>query len=172
MVDASEMKKYDRDDKFFMGHMLNLMKNNIFDLYIQFKSQKYIWISLDKIYGEDAGKKKYAIENWLNSKLVDSKPIMDQVHDYENIVAEILAEGRKMCEILQANVLIEKLPDSSSDYRNNLKYKKRDLTLEELVSHMKVEEANRLKDGKSKPEKQMLTLTRKRMIIVARRGNL
>ncbi|XP_056697630.1 uncharacterized protein [Spinacia oleracea] len=60
-----------------------------------------------------------------------------------------------MCEILQANVLIEKLPDSWSDYRNLLKHKKRDLTLVELVSHMKVEEVNRLKDTPLKPKNEL-----------------
>lgn len=80
---------------------------------------------------------------------------MDQVHEYENLVAEILAEGMKMCEILQANVLIEKLPESWSDYRNCLKHKKRDMTLEDLVSHMKIEEANRLKDNVKKPNNEL-----------------
>lgn len=51
-----------------------------------------------------------------------------------------------MCEILQANVLLEKFPPSWSDYRNQLKHKKRDLSLQELINHMKTEEANRLKD--------------------------
>ena len=54
---------------------------------------------------------------------------MEQVHVYENLRAEVLNEGMKMCEILQANVLIEKFPPSWSDYRNHLKHKKKDLTL-------------------------------------------
>lgn len=82
----------------------------------------------------------------MKFQLVDSKPIMEQVHEYENVVAEVLVEGMKMCLILQANVLIEKLPESWSDYWNHLKHKKRDLTLDELFSHMKIKEANCLKD--------------------------
>ena len=78
--------------------------------------------------------------------MVDDKPIMDQVHEYENIVADVLAEGMKMCEVLQANVLIEKIPDSWGSYCNHLKHKKKDMTLEELVGHMKIEEANRLEE--------------------------
>ncbi|CAJ2637428.1 unnamed protein product [Trifolium pratense] len=76
----------------------------------------------------------------------DDKPIMEQIHEYENLVGDILNEGMKMCEILQANVLLEKFPPSWSDYRNQLKHKKRDLSLQELINHMKTEEANRLKD--------------------------
>jgi len=71
---------------------------------------------------------------------------MEQVHMYKNLCAEVLAEGMKMCEILQANVLIKKFPPSWSYYRNHLKHKKKDLTQQELISHMQTEEANRLKD--------------------------
>jgi len=71
---------------------------------------------------------------------------MEQVHVYENLCAEVLNERMKMCEILQANVLIEKFAPSWSDYKNHLKHKKMDLTRQEPISHMRTEEANRLKD--------------------------
>ncbi|XP_070014739.1 uncharacterized protein [Nicotiana sylvestris] len=78
--------------------------------------------------------------------MVDDKPIMEQVHKYENLTANVLNEGMEMCEILQDNVLLEKFPPSWSDYKNQLKHKKKNLTLQELISHMRTEEANRLKD--------------------------
>ncbi|KAL0451763.1 UNVERIFIED_CONTAM: hypothetical protein Slati_1154400 [Sesamum latifolium] len=74
---------------------------------------------------------------------------MDQIHEYENPVADVLSEGMKMYEILQANVLLEKLPPIWSECRNHLKHKKRDLTLQELIGHMRTEEANRLKDNET-----------------------
>ncbi|KAL0433511.1 UNVERIFIED_CONTAM: hypothetical protein Slati_2685400 [Sesamum latifolium] len=80
--------------------------------------------------------------------MVNDKPIMDQVHEYENLVADVLSEGMKMCDILQANVLFEKFPPTWSEYQNHLKYKKKDLNLQELINHMRTEEANRLKDKK------------------------
>ncbi|KAL0449285.1 UNVERIFIED_CONTAM: hypothetical protein Slati_1484900 [Sesamum latifolium] len=73
---------------------------------------------------------------------------MDQVHDYENLVADVLGENMKMCEILQVNVLLKKFPPTWNDYRNHVKHKKRDLTLQELISHMRSEEAKRIKDKK------------------------
>ena len=78
--------------------------------------------------------------------MVDDKPIMGQVHEYENLVSDVLNEGMKMCEALQANVLLENIPPSWSDYRNHLKHKKKGLSLKELINHMKTKEANRLKD--------------------------
>ena len=78
--------------------------------------------------------------------MVDEKPIMDQVHEYQHIVLEILAEGMKIDEAFQAAALIEKLPPSWKDYRNYLKHKKRELSMEDLVVHIRIEELNRLRD--------------------------
>lgn len=140
-------KKYEKDNKMVRGHLLNNMNNALFDLLVNYKSAKEIWDLLEKKYGgDDAGKKKYVVGKWLHFRMVDDKPIMEQVHEYENLTADVLNEGMKMCEILQANVLLEKFPPSWSDYRNHLKHKKKDLSLQELVSHMRTEEANRLKD--------------------------
>lgn len=109
---------------------------------------KSIWISLEEKYGgDDAGKKRYVTGNWLKFKLVDNKLIMDQVPVDENLVAKVLTEGMKMCEILQANVVIEKLPESWNNYHNHMKHMKKDMTLDELIGHMKIEEANRLKES-------------------------
>ncbi|TYK28557.1 ty1-copia retrotransposon protein [Cucumis melo var. makuwa] len=96
--------------------------------------------------GDDAGWKKYVVGKWLQFQMTDDKPIVEQIHEYENLMANVLSEGMMMCEVLQANVLLEKFPPSWNDYRNHLKHKKKDLKLQELISHMRIKEANRLKD--------------------------
>ncbi|KAK9697052.1 hypothetical protein RND81_08G012000 [Saponaria officinalis] len=65
--------------------------------------------------------------------MVDGKPIMEQVHVYENLCADVVNEGMKLDDIFVGNVLLEKFPPPR-------------LTLQELVGHMRTEEANRLKD--------------------------
>lgn len=76
----------------------------------------------------------------------DNKPIMDQLHEYENLFANVLNEGMKFCDIFQANVLLVKFLPSWTNYRHHLKHKKHYLILQELISHMQTEEANRLKE--------------------------
>ncbi|GKF13210.1 hypothetical protein Tco_0054672, partial [Tanacetum coccineum] len=61
---------------------------------------------------------------------------MELVHVYENLVTDVLNEGMKMCEILQANALLEKFPPIWNNYRNQLKHQKRDLSFQELISHI------------------------------------
>ncbi|KAL0405667.1 UNVERIFIED_CONTAM: hypothetical protein Slati_3880600 [Sesamum latifolium] len=141
--------KYDKDNKMVRGHLLNHMTNTLFDLFVNHKSARAIWNTLESRYGgDDASRKKYIVGKWLQFQIVDGKPTMDQVHEYENLVPDVLSEDMKMCEILHANVLLEKFPPTWNDYRNNLKYKKRHLTLQELTSHMRTEEANLIKDKK------------------------
>ncbi|TYK30642.1 ty1-copia retrotransposon protein [Cucumis melo var. makuwa] len=113
-----------------------------------------IWSTLESRYGDDAGRKKYVVGKWLQFRMTDDKPVVEQIHEYENLVANVLSEGMKMCKILQANVLLEKFPLSWNDYRNHLKHKKKDLKLQELISHMRTEETNRLKDKKGRPSQK------------------
>ncbi|XP_057248974.1 uncharacterized protein LOC130590516 [Beta vulgaris subsp. vulgaris] len=79
--------------------------------------------------------------------MVDDKPVMEQVHVYENMCADFLNEDMKICEVFQANVLLEKFPLSRRELYNNPKHRKEFLSLHELISHMRIEEANRIKDN-------------------------
>ncbi|KAL0427898.1 UNVERIFIED_CONTAM: hypothetical protein Slati_2964600 [Sesamum latifolium] len=140
-------QKYDRDNKTMRGHLLNHMNNSLFNLFVNYGSAKEIWTTLETRYGgDDAGRKKYVVGKWLQFQMNDEKSIMVQVHEYENLVADILSEGMKIYEILQANVLLEKFPPTWSEYQKHLKHEKRNLTLQELIDYMRTEEANHLKD--------------------------
>nr|XP_016442718.1 PREDICTED: uncharacterized protein LOC107768129 [Nicotiana tabacum] len=158
VVEDAAKKKFEKDNKTVGGHLLNHMTNPLFDLFINYKSAKVIWDNLEKKYGaNNMGKKKYVVEKWIKFQIVDDKPIMEQIHEYENLTVDVLNEGMEMCEILQVNVLcLEKFPPSWSDYRNQLKHKKKNLTLQELISQMRTEEANRLKDEESEPLKDKM----------------
>ncbi|XP_074302090.1 uncharacterized protein LOC141633533 [Silene latifolia] len=142
-----DIAKFVKDNETAMWHILNNMRNTLFDLFAVNKSAKFIWEALETKYGaDDAGKKKYVVGKWLGFQMAAGKPIMVQVHVYENLCADIMNEGMKLDDIVVANVLLEKFPPSWSDYRNQLKHKKKDMSLEELIGHMRTEQANRLKD--------------------------
>ncbi|KAA0052347.1 ty1-copia retrotransposon protein [Cucumis melo var. makuwa] len=150
---VNDLEKYAKDNNTVRGHMLNHMSDPMFDLFVVQKSAKDIWSTLKSRYGgDDVGRKKYIVGKWLQFQMTNDKSIVEQIHEYENLMANILSEGLKMCEILQANVLLERFSPSWNDYRNHLKHKKKNLKLRELISHMRTEEANRLKD-KTKQDK-------------------
>ncbi|XP_074313757.1 uncharacterized protein LOC141648952 [Silene latifolia] len=110
---AQSIKKHDKDNKTAKCHLLNHMTNTLFDLFMVHKSAKTKWELLKKKYGaDDAGKKKYVVGKWLGFQMVDDKPIMEQVHVYENLCADVVNEGMELDEIFLANVLLKKFPHS------------------------------------------------------------
>ncbi|TYK06658.1 ty1-copia retrotransposon protein [Cucumis melo var. makuwa] len=68
----------------------------------------------------------------------------DQVIDPENM--QRITRPHEDVRNTSSKCPAGKVSPSWNDYRNHLKYKKKDLKLQELISHMHTEEANRLKD--------------------------
>ncbi|KAM7505035.1 hypothetical protein LguiB_003939 [Lonicera macranthoides] len=52
-------------------------------------------------------------------------------------------------EAFIAGCLIEKLPDSWKDYKNNMKYKRKQTSLADVVIHIRIEEHNKKRDMSS-----------------------
>jgi len=105
-ADEATLKIFEKGNKMVRGHLLNHMTSPLFDLFVTFK-----YVNIEVTSGaNDTGKKKYAVGEWLHFHIIGDKPIMVQVHVYENLCVEVLSENLKMDEILQANVLIEKFP--------------------------------------------------------------
>ena len=72
-----------------------------FDLFVTFKYVKITWERLKVKYGvNDATKKKYVVVELLQFQTTDDKPIMEQIHVYENLCAEVLSENIMMYKIL------------------------------------------------------------------------
>ena len=104
---------YEKNNCICHGHILHYLSNSLFDIYRSYKSTKEIWEALKKKYSiEDAGTKKYVVGRFLDYKMSDDKPIMEQVHEYQNIVLEILVEGMVIDDAFQVATLIEKLSPS------------------------------------------------------------
>lgn len=125
-ADDETKAKVKKDNKTVRFHLLKHMMNSLFDICVKQKYAKDICNILETGYGADNdGGNKYVVGKWLQFQIVDSKPIMDQVHEYKNMAADVFTEGIKMCDILRANVLLEIFSPFWSDYRNNLKLKKK-----------------------------------------------
>lgn len=98
---APKDPKVEKDNRTVKEEMLNHMSDALFDIYCTYKTAKEIWDALELKYGtDDVGFKKYAVCRWLNFKIDDTKPTMDQSYEYENLMADILAE-EKITSILE-----------------------------------------------------------------------
>ncbi|XP_021771811.1 uncharacterized protein LOC110735947 [Chenopodium quinoa] len=139
LVDKDDLSetdvKFSKDDRTCKGMLLHYMSNNLLDIYMGFYHAKDIWDTLEKKYWTDdnVGTERYCVSKWLSFQVADDKPIIDQIHAYENVCINMTAKGLSFYDITLAIFLIEKLPPSWKDFRNELMHKKKDLTLEELV---------------------------------------
>lgn len=87
-------RNYVKDNKTCRGMLLHYMSSALYLIYCKFQSTKEIWDALKSKYGtDDYGTKKYACSRWLSFRMTDDKSVLDQVHEYETLCADIIAEG-------------------------------------------------------------------------------
>ncbi|XP_076923420.1 uncharacterized protein LOC143585546, partial [Bidens hawaiensis] len=79
------------------------------------------------------GTKKFVVAKFLDFKLIDSKTVMSQVQYLQVVLHDIHAEGMSLSETFQVACIIEKLPPSWVDFKNYLKHKRKEMTIEDLV---------------------------------------
>jgi hypothetical protein len=139
--------KWEEDNYTCRGNILNTLTDPLFDMYAPKKFAKEIWEALENKYKtEDSGNKSYLVSNYFDFKMVDNKPILNQVHEIQIIVQQLNSEGIPIDEKLQVGAIIAKLPPTWKDYRKSLKRKADDLTLEGLQRQLRIEEESRLRD--------------------------
>ncbi|KAJ9566188.1 hypothetical protein OSB04_002154 [Centaurea solstitialis] len=123
------------------GHILNGMSDSLFDVYQNVESTKELWDRLEAKYmAEDVSSKKFLVGNFLNYKMVDTRPVMEQYHELQRMLGQFAQYDMKMDESISVSSIIDKLPPSWKDFKNNLKHKKEELTLVELGSHFQIEQ--------------------------------
>ncbi|XP_077252586.1 uncharacterized protein LOC143891992 [Tasmannia lanceolata] len=78
----------------------------------------------------------------------DDKLVVDQVHEIQHIISQVHQQGVNLDDYVIIPSIIDKLPLSWKDFRKSLKYKKEEMTLEELIQTLQVEDESRLRDNK------------------------
>ncbi|KAJ9536784.1 hypothetical protein OSB04_un000008 [Centaurea solstitialis] len=144
---ARERLKFENDDFICRGHILNAMSDPLFDVYQNVETAKALWKALEqKYFTEDATSKKFIVSKFNSYKMVDSRPIMDQMYEIEHILSMFTQHNMNMDESIQVASIIDKLPSSWKDVKKNLKHRKDDMSLKELGKHLLVEEQYRMEN--------------------------
>nr|GEW14979.1 hypothetical protein [Tanacetum cinerariifolium] len=82
--------KWENKDYICRGHILNGMDDSLLDIYQKIESAKALWESLESKYmAEDASSKKFLVGNFMNYKMVDTRPVMDQYHEMLRILRHL-----------------------------------------------------------------------------------
>ena len=129
--------------------ILNGLSDDLYDYYNSDKSAKEIWNALQKKYDtEEAGTKKYAVSRYLKFQMTDDKSVETQSHELQKIAHEIVSEGMLLDEQFQIAVIIDKLPPAWKDFKNVLRHKTKEFSLESLITRLRIEEEARKQDQK------------------------
>nr|GEY25544.1 hypothetical protein [Tanacetum cinerariifolium] len=114
------------------NYVLNGLIDPLYNVYYKTTTAKELWESLERKYKiEDAGTKKFV-------------NVISQVQDLQVLIHNIHAKGMTLSKTFQVAAIIEKLPPSWVDFKNYLKYKRKEMSVEDLVVHLRIEEDNRL----------------------------
>ncbi|KZV52611.1 hypothetical protein F511_07004 [Dorcoceras hygrometricum] len=140
---------WNHSDFLCRNYILNSLDDVLYGVYCFVKTAKELWNSLEKKYKtEDAGVKKFIVGKFLDYKMVDAKTVMSQVQEIQIIIHDLIAEGMEINEPFQVAAIIEKLPQMWRDFKNYLKHKRKELTFEELIVRLRIEEDSRTSDAK------------------------
>ncbi|XP_070003048.1 uncharacterized protein [Nicotiana sylvestris] len=133
------------------GYILSALEDDLYNVYIAMNTSKELWDALEKKYKtEDACLKKFVVSKFLDYKMIDNKTMGTQVQELQLIFYDLIAEGMVVNEAFQVAAMIEKLPHSWRDFKNYLKHKCKEMKLEDLVIHVKIEEDNKTAEKKSR----------------------
>ncbi|KAK3001422.1 hypothetical protein RJ639_020711 [Escallonia herrerae] len=139
-----QIDKWNDDDYFCRNHILSKMTDSFYDQYSKMsKTAKELWDTLKSVYqAEEASSKKFLVSNYMDFKMTDDRPVSVQVREFQLIANDICAAG----------AIVTKLPPTWKEYRNKLKYKKKDLSLDQLMQHLHIEEETRNREKKPAKE--------------------
>ncbi|XP_062102868.1 uncharacterized protein LOC133813848 [Humulus lupulus] len=143
-----DLDSWVENDFLCKNFILNGLSDDLYDYYNSNKSANEIWEALQKKYDtEEAGTKKYFVSRYLKYQMVDDESVEAQSHEIQKIAYEIISEVMTLDEQFQV-VLIDKLPPSWKDFKNVLRHKTKEFSLESLITCLRIEEEARKQDQK------------------------
>ncbi|XP_075110198.1 uncharacterized protein LOC142181242 [Nicotiana tabacum] len=132
------------------NYILSYLEDGLYNVYSVMETSKVLWNALEKKYKtEDVGLKKFVAARFLDFKMIDTRSVITQVQELQVIVHDLLAEGMVINEAFQVAAFIEKLPPLWKDFKNYLKHKRKEMTLEDLIVRLRIEEDNKNAEKKS-----------------------
>jgi len=137
---AEKVKQVEKDilllkenDYLCKNFILNCLADHLYDLHLIH----------NKYNTEEAGSKKFDVSRYLNYKMNDDKSIEEQSQELQNIAHEIFVEGIQLPKQFQIDVVIDKLPPAWKDFKNALRHKTKEFSLESLITRLRIEEEAR-----------------------------
>jgi hypothetical protein len=108
-----EQRAFDHDDTTCKATLLSIIGDFLIDAYVQLPTGKAMWDAHEACYGiSDAGSKLYVMEQFHDYRMVESRPVVEQVHEIQALVKELKLFRCALPERFVAGCMIAKLPPS------------------------------------------------------------
>jgi len=133
--------------------LLSVLSNDMFDVYASNKNAKNIWDSLILKYTvEDIVRQRFVIANYYRWEMIEDKDIKIQINEYHKLIEDIKTEIITLPDEFVSELLIEKLPQSWTGYKQQLKHIHNHMSLSDLITHITLEDTNKKEcvDAKAK----------------------
>ena len=82
--------------------------------------------------------------------MTEDRDISFQIHDYHLLINDLAIEDIKLLEPFVVGYLVETFPESWKDYKNNMKHKRKQMSLKDVINHVRIEEQNRNRNNVEK----------------------
>ncbi|KAH1122231.1 hypothetical protein J1N35_005391 [Gossypium stocksii] len=110
---AEPNKKHEEDNFTCRGHILNILSNRLYDLYMSVQSLVEIWKAVEEKYNtERQGTDKFLMMKYFEFKMVNVILIMDQVYELQVLVSRLSDFKVVISKLLQVGAVISKLSSS------------------------------------------------------------
>ena len=90
---------------------------------------------------------KFIIQKYFDFKMLDNVCVLDQMHELQILIHKLNDLFIKIPELFQVGAIIAKLPPSWNNYRKKLLHMAEELTLEQIGTHLWIEEESRIHEG-------------------------
>jgi hypothetical protein len=146
-----EEKKYDHANTIFTGAVLSVLIGRLVNANIQHTDGKKLWDALTTKYGaSDVGNGLYIMDSFHDYKMTNNRSIVEQAHEIQCIAKELDHLKIVLPNRFVVGCIIEKLPSTWRNFATSLKHKRHDISVENQIASLDVEEKAQAKDTGSK----------------------
>ena len=152
-------KKREDDELMCRGHILNTLSDRLYNLFSTTQSPREIWNALEEKYtSEKKGTDKFIMFKFYEFTMTDGKSIVDQVQDLLLLVTKLREVKIIVPDALQVGAIMSKLPPGWNNYRKKLLHMAEDISLQDLLKGIQIEEEIRENEKNIFPHKTSLRL--------------
>ncbi|KAL0701825.1 hypothetical protein Bca4012_057947 [Brassica carinata] len=109
------------------------------------KTSKSLWLSLENNHRADVARRQHlATSKFIHFEMVDSKPIVQQIENFQSICVDLNSEDISLCNTFIVNCFIEKIPPKWVNFSSFLRRIRGNLTsLDDILIRVKFEDTNK-----------------------------